>query len=115
MHHAAAEKYLFWSNALTVASLLMGLLGGCASLINTDTQSKWVTVGVGGLNLASAAVVTMKRNFQITELSTSHNMAARQYSAYFRQDPLNHQPLNASLFVCACEDACSPLAAQRSI
>ena len=84
LHHYSAERLSNWSHVFNIFTLLLGLVGGSASLLNTEVGEKRITVLVGIVNLASAAMVTIKRNFQITELATAHQISAKHYMAFYR-------------------------------
>ena len=88
LHDSAAGRWRCFSNKLSPASIVIGVLSSGVSLVSTsieDEDSKnAVLYAVGGVGLVSTFLQSLKKFYNSEEKAADHNAVARQFGSFYR-------------------------------
>lgn len=88
LHDSAAGRWRGFSNKLSLASIVIGVLSSGVSLVSTsieDEDSKnAVLYAVGGVGLVSTFLQSLKKFYNSEEKAADHNAVARQFGSFYR-------------------------------
>ena len=88
LHDNAAGRWRGFSNRLSLASIVIGVLSSGVSLVSTsieDEESKnAVLYAVGGVGLVCTFLQSLKKFYNSEEKAADHNAVARQFGGFYR-------------------------------
>lgn len=88
LHDNAAGRWRAFSNKLSLASIVIGVLSSGVSLVSTsidDEESKnAVLYAVGGVGLVCTFLQSLKKFYNSEEKAADHNAVARQFGSFYR-------------------------------
>jgi len=88
LHDNASGRWRGFSNKLSLASIVIGVLSSGVSLVSTsieDEESKnAVLYAVGGVGLVCTFLQSLKKFYNSEEKAADHNAVARQFGSFYR-------------------------------
>lgn len=88
LHDSAAGRWRGFSNRLSLASIVIGVLSSGVSLVSTSIEEKnaknAVLYAVGAVGLVSTFLQSLKKFYNSEEKAADHNAVARQFGSFYR-------------------------------
>ena len=88
LHDSAAGRWRGFSNRLSLASIVIGVLSSGVSLVSTSIEEEnaknAVLYVVGAVGLVSTFLQSLKKFYNSEEKAADHNAVARQFGSFYR-------------------------------